>query len=229
MSTVLDAWRDKVTAALCDREGFGGGPLLDVAGTLQLLNSAHVRERDEALVGGFWNGFLFDRVRGQPVPCRFCGPDGDGHLFWECTFRPLVEIRENPEFHDLMGMDKGHWPWCLLWHGWLPLRSGENGASPWAETAAQGAGNLLESALGTCSSRLLFDWNLLDEFDADDASLRLPNNPNDSIGVSLVLDEVSGASASGSGFYSHLPGASWSSRRWGHLDELGVGDSCRGF
>ena len=36
-------------------------------------------------------------------PVRFCGaPDGDGHLFWECTFPPLVEIREHPEFHDLM-------------------------------------------------------------------------------------------------------------------------------
>ena len=38
-----------------------------------------------------------------PANCRFRGvPDHDGHLFWECTFPPLVEIRENPEFHDLM-------------------------------------------------------------------------------------------------------------------------------
>ena len=35
--------------------------------------------------------------------CRFCGgDDSDGHLFWDCTFPPLVEIRENPEFHELM-------------------------------------------------------------------------------------------------------------------------------
>ena len=84
------------------------GPLLDVHGSLQLLNSSHARERDEALlrsvmVGGVWNGFLLGRVRGQPVPCRFCGaPDNDGHLFWDCTFPPLVEICENPDFHDLM-------------------------------------------------------------------------------------------------------------------------------
>ena len=98
---------------------FRGGLLLDVHGSLQLLNSSHVRERDEALlrsvmVGGVWNGFLLGRVRGQPVPCRFCGaPDGDGHLFGECTFPPLVEI-QNPEFHDLMRMDQGHWPRCTL-------------------------------------------------------------------------------------------------------------------
>ena len=40
-------------------------------------------------------------VRDQPVPCRFCGAqDGDGHLFGDCTFPTLVEIRENPKFHS---------------------------------------------------------------------------------------------------------------------------------
>ena len=66
-------------------------------------------------LGVVWNGFLLSKVRGHDVPCRFCGaPDGDGHLFWECTFPPLVEIRENPEFHDLMREEKAHWPRCLL-------------------------------------------------------------------------------------------------------------------
>ena len=123
-AAILDAGRDKVSVDLCGRKGFRGGPLLDVHGSLQLLNSSHVRERDKALlrsimVGGVWNGFLLGKVRGQVVPCQFCGaPDGDGHLFWECTFPPLVEIREHLEFHDLMRMDKGHWPRCLLWQ-WL--------------------------------------------------------------------------------------------------------------
>ena len=65
----FDAWRNKVAADLCGREGFRGGPLLDVHGSLQLFNSAHVGERDKALlrtvmVGGVWNGFLLGRVRG---------------------------------------------------------------------------------------------------------------------------------------------------------------------
>ena len=37
----LDDWRNKVAADLCVREGFRGGPLLDVHGSLQLLNSSH--------------------------------------------------------------------------------------------------------------------------------------------------------------------------------------------
>ena len=77
-AAILGAWRDAVSAELCARKGFRGGPLFDIDGTLQLLNSDHVRERDKALlrsimVGGVWNGFLLGKVRGQDVPCRFCG------------------------------------------------------------------------------------------------------------------------------------------------------------
>ena len=85
---VLEAWRNKVYAELCGRKGFREGPFLDFSGTLQLLNSNHVRERDKALlrsvlVGGVWNGFLLSRVMGQRVPCRFRGgDDGDGDLFF---------------------------------------------------------------------------------------------------------------------------------------------------
>ena len=156
-AAILGAWRDKVAADLCRRKGFRGGPLLDVHGSLQLPNSSHVRERDKALlravmVGGVWNGFLLGRVRGQHVPCRFCGaPDHDGHLFWECTFPPLVEIRENPEFHDLMRMDKAHWPSCLAL-AWLAclLLSGINGATRWAiASASEGASYLVEAAPGS--------------------------------------------------------------------------------
>ena len=70
----------------------------------------------------------------------------------------LVEIRESPEFHDLMRMDKAHWPRCLLWHGWLPVLSGVNGASPWATSASESAGYLVETALGCCSSGLIAEW-----------------------------------------------------------------------
>ena len=135
--------------------------------SLQLLNSSHVRERDKALlrnimVGGVWNCILLSRVRGHPVPCRFCGaPDGDGHLFWECTFPPLVEIRENPEFHDLMREGKAHWPRCLLWHGWLPMLSGVHGVSPWAADASESACHMVGVALGRFSSGLLTEWSMM--------------------------------------------------------------------
>ena len=43
-AAVLEEWRGKVSADLCARKGFRGGPWLDLCGTLQLLNSDHVRE-----------------------------------------------------------------------------------------------------------------------------------------------------------------------------------------
>ena len=109
-------------------------------------------------------------------------------------------------FHDLMRMDKGHWPESLLWHGWLPLLSGTNDASPWAESAAQGAGHMLEQAVGAHSPRLVFDCGLPDGFDAADIALQICERPNVWTDGSLVLDEVSGVYSSGSGFFSHLPG-----------------------
>ena len=94
-------------------------------GSLRLLNSSHVRERDKALlrsilVGGVWNGFLSGKVRGNLCLVVFCGEaDEDGHLLG--IARTLVQLRENFEFAELIQMDKRHWPRCLLWHGWRHL------------------------------------------------------------------------------------------------------------
>ena len=237
-SAILDAWRNKVAGDLCGRKGFRGGPLLDIHGSLQLLNSSHVRERDKGLlrsvmVGGVWNGFLLGRVRNQVVPCRFCGaPDHDGHLFWECTFPPLVEIRENPEFHDLMRMDKAHWPRCLLWHGWLPMLSGCNGDSPWAGTASESAHYLVEASLGGYSSSLVSSWYPPDGYDSATVSCIVPDSPNVWTDGSLILDKVAGISSSGAGFFADHSATFWDGRTWGQVDHLhsfGNFPACRGF
>ena len=53
------------------------------------------RREDKVLLRGIlsgcvWNGFLLCFVRGEIVPCRFCGgPESDGHLFWECPHLPF--------------------------------------------------------------------------------------------------------------------------------------------
>ena len=173
-----------------------------------------VRERQKALlrtnwVGAVWNGFLLGGVRGQPVPCRFCGKAvGDGPHFGKCPNPPLVDTRENPECHDLMRMDKRSLALgvsCGV-DGVLHIL-GVNGVSPWAESAAEGVSNLLECCMASYSSRLLLEWDVPDEFGRDDSAQRVPASPNVWTHGSLVLDEVSGATSAGSGaLWIHVGG-----------------------
>ena len=127
---------------------------------------------------------------------------------------PLVEIRENPEFHDLIRMDQAHWPRCLLWHGWLPMLSGVNGASPWAADASESAGYLVEVALGRYSSGPSAEWCPPDEFDAVGVACLMPDHPNVWTDGSLVLERVTGVSSSGAGFFAHLSRDCWDGCRW---------------
>ena len=113
-------------------------------------------------------------------------PDGDGHLFWECTFRPLVEICENPEFHDLMRMDKGQWPRMV---GFLCL-SGVNGPSPWAASASEGASYLVEAVLGCYSSGMVTEWSPPDEYDRVGSASLVPGHSNFWSDGGLVLGRV---------------------------------------
>ena len=95
-----------------------------------------------------------------------------------------VEIRENPEFHDLMREEKAHWPRCLFWHGWLPMLSGVEGASPWAADASESALHLVEAALGHYSSGSVTEGSL--------PAARMPDAPEVWTDGSLVLDQVTG-------------------------------------
>ena len=233
---ILDACRDLNSACLCRREGFRGGPLLDFRGSTQLLFSSHLRTEirhcsGEFFLRGVWNGFLLGKVHGENVPCRFCGaPDGDGHLFWDCSYPPLVAIRESPEFHDVVSLDKSFWPRCLLWHGWLPALSGSDFGIPWAGGVDDAASKRLEVALGSYVVRMAIMLNMT-------TSLGM-------IGVSLLLLLMFGlmvvwwfmrsleVGVAGCGVYAHASGAAWFGRKWGHLDLLpplpdGVGEACR--
>ena len=222
-AAIWDAWRSKVSFDMCQRQGFRGGPLLDIAGSLQLLHAPHVRERDKALlrgimVGGVWNGFLLGHARGEIVPCRFCGEaDGDGHLFWECPHPPLVQIRENPEFHDLMQRDKRNWPRCLLWHGWLPAL---DLLGNWAAGHDSVAANVIESRLGGYTGMDLNGWTATGVWLAGVRTGVPSANPDVWTDGSLVRDKFSGICCGGAGVFAFLSGAAWFHRSRGHLELL---------
>ena len=176
-AAIWDAWRAKDIYTLTAGKGFreGGervGPLLDYGGTRQLLFSSQLRERGKMLLrsilcGGVWDGFLLGKSKEEDVPCQFCvGRDGDGHFFMDCPFSPLVSIRRLPEFALLMNCDRGAWPRCLAWHGWLPAHSPRRTHPPWAVAVADTVGAAWESALGAFPVDSGGGWNL--RWDPDD-------------------------------------------------------------
>ena len=59
------------------------------------------------VVGGVWTDFFSEWFEEKLFHVVFVGgADGDGHLFWGCTSLPLARIRENPEFHGLIRVEK---------------------------------------------------------------------------------------------------------------------------
>ena len=71
---------------------------------MKLLSSPQLRGGDKGLLrgilsGGVWNGFLLSFVKGEIVPCRFCGgPDNDGHLFGSALIPLLFTFVKVPNF-----------------------------------------------------------------------------------------------------------------------------------
>ena len=85
----------------------------------------------------------------EEVKCQFCGGlDGDGHLFWERTFLPILHVRELPEFAPLLARDRSNRPRCLLWHGLLLGLGVAGERDPWAASLGQLAARSLEQRLG---------------------------------------------------------------------------------
>ena len=192
--------------------------MLDVHGSLQLLDSSHVRERDKALLRSIMVEFgMVCFLDGFVARMFHVGFVGDQMVmvicFGECTFPPLDEIRESCEFHDLMREDKVHWPRCLLWHGWLPMLCGVNGDSPCAADASESACYMVDVALGRYSSDVLAGWGPSDGYDEDEVASSMPDQPNLWTDGSLVLDRVAGISASGAGFFAHSPEERWNGSR----------------
>ena len=237
-AAILDAWRFHVFSRLAERKGFWGVEFADFKGSLQLLNSSHLRERDKMLLrailcGGVWNGFLLGKAKKEDVPCRFCGKkDGDGHLFWECSFLSLQHVRELPEFAFLMSLDRSRWPGCLLWHGWLPGLNGLLGNKPWALSFGELASFHLESCLGSYPVGFSDAWTPPDYWDAEDIALEMPDHPNIwTDGSREDFSSIGGFEVAGAGAYLPAAEAAFDNSVWGTVEEYGDArlERCRAF
>ena len=173
------------------------------------------------LCGDVWNGFLLGKAKKEDVPCRFCGKrDGDGHLFWECTFFSILHVKELPEFVSLLSGDRINWPRCLLWHGLLPGLSGVGRRDPWAASFGQLACCELER------NRVSGDnsgfWTPPDHWDADDIALEMTDAPNKwTDGSREDFSLIGGFEVAGAGVYVPAPELAFEGAVWGLAEEYG--------
>ena len=62
---------------------------------------------------------------------------------------------------------------------------------------------------------MVAQWSPSGEYDSVEAASLVPDYPNVWSDGSLVLDQVTGVSSSGAGFFAHQSENCWSGRRWG--------------
>ena len=184
-------------------------------------------------MGEFGTDSFLARPRRKTFPCRFCGKgDGDGHLFWECTFLLLVHVRELPEFAYLMSFDRSKWPRSLLWHGWLPGLCGIRDNDPWAASFHDLASAQLERCLGAYPVHCAGSWTPPEYWDADDIALEMPEYPNIwTDGGREDFSSVGGFEVAGAGVYLPASVLAFDHSVWGTAEEYGDArlERCRAF
>ena len=180
--------------------------------------------------GRVWNGFLLGKARKEDVPCRLCGKrDGDGHLFWECSFPPLQHVRELPEFAFLMSLDRSKWPRCLLWHGRLPGLKGIGQRDRWAISLGDLASFHLERCLGAHPVDFGGAGTPPDYWDAADVALEMPEHPDVwTDGSREDFSSIGGFEVAGAGVYLPASELAFDGLVWGTAEEYGDA-RCRAF
>ena len=134
-------------------------------------------------------------MRSEAVPCRLCGgTDGDGHLFGDCTFPPLVHLQKSLKSLEFSGALAQAHPvaWLVTWTfwGW--------GGGPWALRPDDVANTRLDCALGTHPADLCSAWVMESQY-AHEVAGYMPDNPNVWFDGSCVTDELACISVAGGG------------------------------
>ena len=184
-SSILDVWRFSVFAKLSERKGFWCAEYADFKGSLQLLTSSHLRERDKMLLRAVLCGGRLERIPSCQRQDGRCSLPFSWYKGWRWSlilgvyFPPsLQHVRDLPEFATLMSLDRSNWPRRLLWHGWLPGLCDISDNDPWATSFGDLASSKLERCLGAYPVDFAGSWTPPEYWDADDIALEMSEHPN---------------------------------------------------
>ena len=152
-----------------------GAEYAEFEGSLQLLTSSHLRERDKMLLRPILWGrervFGTDSFLAWPrrkmFPVFLWKKGRKRALILGVCCSHLQHVRELPEFASLMSLDRSKWPRCLLWHGWLPGLGGTGEGDRWASSFGDFACGELERCLGAYAVDFSGSWTPPEHWDAD--------------------------------------------------------------
>ena len=146
-------------------------------------------------------------------------------IFFGIAPPPFVRIRELPEFQPLMKLDRGAWPRCLAWHGWLPALSPRRVQPPWAVAEVDNVDAALETALAAYPVHPGHAWRPgWDPEDVSDLADDVPAFPNIWTDGSRDEDLDAMVGVAGSGAYVKNVPWVFDGRAWGHAQDLDLDD-----
>ena len=237
-SAILDAWRFHVFSLLSERKGFRGVQFADLKGSLQLLNSTHLRDRDKMLLrailcGEFGTGSFLARPRRKTFLVVFVGKKMVMDIYFGSVLFPrfsmyvtCLSLHSSCPSIVVSGQD------APLWHGWLPGLNGLIGDKPWALSFGELASFDLESRLGAFPVGFDAAWTPPDYWDADDIALEIPEHPNVwTDGSREDFSSVGGFEVAGAGVYLPASEVAFDCAVWGTVEEYGDArlERCRAF
>ena len=147
---------------------------------------------------------------------------------------PLLQqhVQELPEFAFLTSLDRGNWPRCLLWHGWLPGLNGISHEDPWATSFGDSASFHLERCFGACPVDFAGAWTTPEYWDAADVALEMPEHPNIwTDGSREDFSSIGGFEVAGAGVYLPASELAFEGLIWRTAEEYGDArlERCRAF
>ena len=241
-TAILEAWHFHVFSRLSERKGFWCVEFADLKGSLQLLNSTHLRDRDKMLLrailcggGEFGTDSFLVRPRRKMFLVDFAGRRMVMDIYFGNVLPPpppLQHVRELPEFAFLMSLDRSKWPRCLLWHGWLPGLNGMMNDKPWALSFGELASFHLERCLGAYLVDFAAAWTPPEYWDADDIALEMPEHPNVwTDGSREDFSSIGSFEVAGAGVYLPASEIAFDNSVWGTVEEYGDArlERCRAF
>ena len=223
-----------VFAKLSERKGFWGGEYAELKGSLQLLTSSQLRERDKMLLRAILCGvFGTDSFQARPRKKTFL-------VDFVVTGMEMATYSGSVLFtaFSMLGiflsllLNRSNWPRCLLWHGWLPGLSGLCDKDPWASSFGDLAFSNLERCLGAHPVDHSGFWTPPDYWDADDVALEMSDHPNIwTDGSREDFSSVGGFEVAGAGVYLPPSEVAFDSSVYGTSEEYGDArlERCRAF